>query len=351
MTDSRKDKSRIPVIIGAAQFTQEKDVSQPLDPLGLMSRSGGLAMEDTGAPAIRGIIDTVCVISILCWSYKDAPLELANKLGLKPANKIYSKIGGNIPQTLVNKISRGIAPESRVYPMGGADFANIFYLSQRPSLHDSRPIKEAAASALTQAGLSLNDIDMFEIYSCFPCMIEIARREIGLAEDDPRELTVTGGLPFFVGPFNSYSLHAIATTVELIRHNPSLKIMVQANGGVNTNQSIGIYGAAPSPNPWMEQDNSTIQNDILKEALPEPVERANGNLTVQGYTILFNRQGKPEKGIALGRLDNGSRALAIIPGDEKILEDFEKIDLVGRSGQVSFDGTTGRNVLRLDSDG
>ncbi len=38
-----------------------------------------------------------------------------------------------------------------------------------------------------------------DLYSCFPVAVAIAAREIGLADDDPRGLTLTGGLPYFGG--------------------------------------------------------------------------------------------------------------------------------------------------------
>ena len=508
MKNSGIDKSRTPVIIGAAQYTQPKDTPDPLDPLGLMVKTGLLALNDAGdSKTLRGLIDAVYVISIWGWTYRDAPEELSNKLGLKPAGKLYSNTGGNIPQYLVNKAARaiargesravlisggesefslrrskregltlnwppretpdyidggtkknftsdiekhyglvmpleayailetalrgasvwnhkehfshmgallerysGIASENpyawsterlsaeeitsvtaenryinypyvkrfvssisvdqsasviitnediadrlgipagrRVYPTGGADIENIFYLTQRPKLYDSPPLREASRLALEQAGLNLDDIDAFDIYSCFPCMIEIARREIGLTDNDRRDLTVTGGLPFFGGPFNSYSLHAIVSAAERIRGNPSQKIMVQANGGINTKQSIGIYGSRPSSNPWTDRDDSAVIQTISKEALPEPVTQANGKLTIEGYTILFDRQGKPEKAICVGRLENGRRSFAFILPENRILEKFDEVDLVGMAGDVYFNSEKGHNFLKLES--
>jgi acetyl-CoA C-acetyltransferase len=40
---------------------------------------------------------------------------------------------------------------------------------------------------------------------------------VELATDDPRGLTVTGGLPYFGGPGNNYSMHAIAETLAQMR--------------------------------------------------------------------------------------------------------------------------------------
>ncbi|GAG54065.1 unnamed protein product, partial [marine sediment metagenome] len=142
-------------------------------------------------------------------------------------------------------------------------------------MYDSPAAKEGSRLALKQAGLKLEDIDFFDIYSCFPSMVQIIMNEIGLSVDDPRDFTLTGGLPYFGGPMNNYSMHAIIEAVNLIRENPSKKIMVVANGGYNTKQSFGIYGTEPPVIPWDERDDSEIQQSIFSKSLPDPIEDAN----------------------------------------------------------------------------
>jgi acetyl-CoA C-acetyltransferase len=129
--------------------------------------------------------------------------------------------------------------------------------------------------------------------------------EIGLTKDDPRDLTLTGGLPYFGGPWSNYSLHSIITAIDLIRNDPSLKIMIVANGGYNSKQSFGIYGMDPPNYPWRQRDDILIQQSILKDILPKPLEEANGNIKVDGYIIAYNRSGQPEKGIIIGTLETG----------------------------------------------
>lgn len=83
--------------------------------------------------------------------------------------------------------------------------------SFHPYFHPHSPSPSATGVALRQAGLSLPQIDLLDLYSCFPSAVQVAQRELGLSQDDPRPLTVTGGLPFNGGPFNNYVMHAIAT--------------------------------------------------------------------------------------------------------------------------------------------
>jgi acetyl-CoA C-acetyltransferase len=205
--------------------------------------------------------------------------------------------------------------------------------------------------ALEQAGLTLEDITVFDIYSCFPSAFEIARREIGIPEDDPRDLSVTGGLPFIGGPGNNYSMHAIAAVVDLIRKDRSRKAMVTANGWYLTKHAIGIYTGTPPVHPWNDRDDSLTQHAIDAQALPMPVEKASGSLIVEAYVIRHDNAGKPIQGTIVGRLKNGSRALAVIDADPDGLLLMEKIELVGKQGDVRYDEAIGKNIARFTISG
>jgi acetyl-CoA C-acetyltransferase len=189
---------------------------------------------------------------------------------------------------------------------------------------------------------------VFDLYSCFPSAFEIGRREIGIPDDDPRDLSVTGGLPFFGGPGNNYSMHAIAAAVDLIRKDRSQKAMVTANGWYLTKHANGIYAGSPSMNPWTDRDDSPVQRSIDARALPQPVERAAGSLLVEAYVIRHDDAGKPLKGTVIGRLEEGNRTLADIDANQEELLQMEKFELVGTKGDVRHDQATGRNTVRFN---
>jgi acetyl-CoA C-acetyltransferase len=243
----------------------------------------------------------------------------------------------------------GISEDKWVYPTGGMDLNDIWYVTRRPCLHESPAIRNASRIALEQADITLDDIDKFDLYSCFPAAFEIARREIGILEDDPRDLSVTGGLPFFGGPGNNYSMHAIATVVDLIRKDRSHKAMVTANGWYLTKHSIGIYSGSPSTHPWGDRDDSPLQRSINAQALPKPIERASGSLLVEAYVIRHDNAGNPTKGTVVGRLGDGSRTLADIDAGPEELLYMEKVELVGKTGDVRYDKATLRNIVRFNS--
>ncbi len=180
-------------------------------------------------------------------------------------------------------------------------------------------------------------------------MVQIIRNALKIKEKDPRPLTITGGMPFFGGPWNNYSLHPVITAVDLIRKNSSLKIMQIANGGYNTKLSVGIYGKTPPLKPWSTDEFSKVQQEILKGELPKPVLEANGILTIEAYTIIFKKNGELDKGIVMGYLEDGSRTLAVLKEDSKTLEKLSQQELVGREFKVTHDYKTGYNYLKINN--
>jgi acetyl-CoA C-acetyltransferase len=260
------------------------------------------------------------------------------------ANNLVDQAGSIIITSEETAELLGINNKNWVYIMGGADFRNINEIYRRPRLDESPAIREGSHLALEQAGLTLNDIDKFDLYSCFPSIVEITMNEIGINEEDPRDLTITGGLPFYGAPLSSYSLLAIINTFDAIRTDPSLKVMVVANGGFNTKQSIGVYGSQPPKIPWGTRNDSEIQNSILEKELPEPVEKANGKIKIDGYSIVYERTGEAKRGVVVGTLENGIRSIAIVLEPE-LLSTFETQELVGKFCTVSYDSNSDRNII------
>jgi acetyl-CoA C-acetyltransferase len=240
-----------------------------------------------------------------------------------------------------------IIPEQWVYIMGGSDLKNIHEISKRHFLHTSPASRHGSKLALKQAGLKLDDIDAFDLYSCFPSIVEIMMNEIGIQEDDSRQLTLTGGLPYFGGPWSNYSLHAIVKAIKKIQQQNNLKIMVVANGGYNSKQSFGIYGNNPPKIPWNDHTFEHLQGEILKKSLKDPVEKANGQMTVEAYTLSYNRDQVPKEGIAIGKVDKKTRTIAYITEDIETLLELEKVPMIGKSFPVYFDKNLNHNVLKV----
>ena len=197
---------------------------------------------------------------------------------------------------------------------------------------------------ISQSGIDLDEISHFDIYSCFPSAVQIACNEIGLPHLDERGVTVTGGLPFFGGPGNNYSLHAIAEMVETLRKGGSGHGLVTANGMYLTKHSLGIYSTEPPENSWREIDSSPLQKEIDSAPRLSIASSPAGKATIESYTVSFGREG-PKKGIVIARNPAGERIVANTGVDENILDQLLVQDPIGCSGNIHVQD--GVNILEL----
>ena len=211
----------------------------------------------------------------------------------------------------------GIDESKWVFLHGQADLRDRNLL-ERKHLGEGPAAVTAVRLALEVAGLSLDDIDFFDFYSCFPIAVSNIIEKLGLSPDDPRGLTLTGGLPFFGGAGNNYSMHAIAEAIGRVRANPGSYALVSANGGVVSKTSVGIYSTTPTE---LKADNSDeLQLEINALDSPPHVAHPNGWATIETYTVVHRRVGD-KTGIVIGRLDDGSgRFLSqVAPGDDELM--------------------------------
>lgn len=241
-----------------------------------------------------------------------------------------------IMTTTENARRLGIPESKWVYLHGGQDGHDLWFVSERPDLAESPAIKFCVEDALRQAGLGLGEIDFFDFYSCFPCMPRISRRMLGIADDDPRPMTITGGLPYFGGAGNNYVMHSIAEAMALCRADRNKFGMITSNGYYCTKHGIGIYSGQPPSRDWSRTPPEQFQREM---ALPAPLEtnpEPSGEFTVESYTVWHSREGEPETGILVGRASDGRRAWAQTPkGARELLDAMEREEWVGRRGKIS----------------
>lgn len=243
--------------------------------------------------------------------------------------------------TLATARELGVPEEKLIYLRGAADAHDSWYLSEREYLHRSPALEAAAAAALGQSGISLDDMQLFDIYSCFPSAVQIACDAIGLSSDDPRGVTLTGGLTLFGGPGNNYSLHAIATMVEQLRARGAASGLISANGGYLTKHAVGVYSTERPEGGWSPPDCEALQATLDAADRPVLVAQGEGEMTVDGYTVRFEGA-EPAIGIVLGRLADGSRCLAHTEAKAEVFEQLMAEDAVGLKGRVQPEAAINR---------
>jgi len=99
-----------PVIAGVGQLTNRpRSVEDAIEPVEMMTGVARTAERDAGVAGLLAQVDSVQVVNMLSWTYADAPGLLAARIGARPTHKVYSGIGGETPQRLVNETAAAIA--------------------------------------------------------------------------------------------------------------------------------------------------------------------------------------------------------------------------------------------------
>jgi acetyl-CoA C-acetyltransferase len=215
--------------------------------------------------------------------------------------------GAAVLLTSVGRARELGVPEDRFVYLHGAADARERTPIERQDLSASPASVLAAKTALDRAGVGIGAIDLFDLYSCFPIAVFNVRDGLGMPADDPRALTITGGLPYFGGAGNNYSMHGIAQVAQALRARPGTLGMVTANGGFLSKYSVGIYSTRPAQAP--EFDDSDLQAEVDAWPAP-PLAPGIGEGVVETYTIDYSRGPEPV-GIVVGTLlDGGARFVA-----------------------------------------
>lgn len=235
----------------------------------------------------------------------------------------------------------GVPQAKRVYLHGCAQGDDHWYISDRYEFHRSPAIRNIVAKTFEMARemagtpVGIDDVGMFDLYSCFTSAVEIACQEIGLDEDDARGLTVTGGLPYFGGPGNNYVTHSIAEMVHRVRAKPGRFGLVTANGNYVTKHAAGLFSTKPIVKPWQREQPRLLQTYLAGLPKPAFTQTPSGPARVETYTVIHGKDG-PEMGIVFGRLNEGNvRFVANTPADPAFLMEFQARDQLGRPGIVS----------------
>lgn len=234
----------------------------------------------------------------------------------------------------------GVPEEKWVYLHGHSDMTEQGVLD-RVDLGASPATVHAVREALRVAQIGVDDISTFDLYSCFPFPVFVACEALGIDGDDPRGLTVTGGLPYFGGPGNSYSLHAIAETAAQMRDRPGQYGLVGANGGTMSKYSVGIYSTLPAD--WRNDDSERLNADVATLPAVAVTERPEGRATIETYSVRYDWPVRT--GIIVGRLDSDNSRFLAISEDEDLVALMSDGDPLGVAIAVRPDDKVNRATL------
>jgi acetyl-CoA C-acetyltransferase len=226
-------------------------------------------------------------------------------------------------------------PESRwIHLHGGGDANDLWHIRDRVDFHSSPGMALAFDEALTQARIDPTALGPMDLYSCFPAAPQFAAAILGFPADGSRPLTVTGGLPYFGGAGNNYSMHAIATMIARLRAAPDALGLVSALGWYMTKHAVGIYGAATPSRPWRRPERAAQQARVDGLDHPTCIAAAEGRARIETYTVLHDREGVAHEAIVVARLENGDRIFANVDPDRALFATLEREEMVGAPGWV-----------------
>ena len=287
--------------------------------LGSSREAYPLAMGELFAPFTRVAAGNPHAMSREVHSAQDlATVTAANRLTSDPfprrmVARDQANQGAAVLMTSVGKARELGVPEDRwVYLHGGADARERLPLD-RADMSRGPAAVLAARRALEVAGVVAGDIDVFDLYSCFPIAVFNVRDGLGIGADDARPLTVTGGLPYFGGAGNNYSMHAIASMMRVLRAEPGALGLVSANGGFLSKTSTGVYSTTPAA--WRGFDSVALQAEIDGWSAPDLSQGAQTGL-VETYTIDYAP--RAPVGVVVGRSAGGERFVAMSDAEDVV---------------------------------
>ncbi|KAF2013187.1 hypothetical protein BU24DRAFT_424190 [Aaosphaeria arxii CBS 175.79] len=254
----------------------------------------------------------------------------------------------------------GIPQNRWVYPLAGAGTKDSDGFWQRPDFHSSPSISLSIDAALLAAGTAKAEIDLFDIYSCFPIVPKLAAQHLGIPlpgdttaanEAQRKSLTLLGGLTSFGGAGNNYSMHALAEMTRAIRDGKGKKGLVLCNGGVLSYQHVVVLSKEARDGGYLEAN--PLEGKAIAEG-PALASDADGEAVVETYTVEFKRDGSPLRGHVVGRLKSDGRRFLANHGDERTLRVMAEgaVEIVGKKGWVKQDADRkGRGLFVLENVG
>ena len=198
----------------------------------------------------------------------------------------------------------GVPKDRWVFPLVGLSSSHMLPVVRRAELHRWPAMRVLADAAAAHLGHALSDIEVAELYSCFPVAVRVQQRELGLPVDGTP--TVTGGMAFAGGPFNSYVLQSIPAVVRRLREDGGRGLVTSVSGFL-TKPGLGVWSTEPADRPPLIADLADRAAEAT--AAVASVSSHTGPATVTTYTVTYEGR-DPTTVVALCDTPDGDRVVA-----------------------------------------
>ena len=266
---------------------------------------------------------------------------------LTVANASVNQGAAFIVTSLARAKAAGVAETRLVYVGRGAAAREPGDVLARDRLDRSLSLDASLRGALAFNGIGSGELDLVELYSCFPVMPKLARRTIDWPVD--RQMTVFGGLTFGGGPVGNYMSHAIASMTEGLRESGRHGLLFGNGGFATTTHCMVISRDAAIASQGAHDPSVQDQADAQRGPAPAFLETYSGEAAIETYTVFYDREGAAKSGVIVGRTPKAERFLAYVAGEDAetiaFLTDGQR-EPVGARGRVVTDAE-GANHWRL----
>lgn len=177
------------MLVGYGQVNQ-RDENPEVSPIDLMVD----AARNAADPRVLEAVDSVRVVNLLSWRYRDPGLLLAQRLHADNASTRYTGVGGNTPQSLVNEACRDIqnGRAEVILIAGGETWRTRSRLRAKgvrpdwPRQDESVPMAEGADEGVPMAGPAEIKINLDRPAFVYPMFEQALRIAAGESDEEHR---------------------------------------------------------------------------------------------------------------------------------------------------------------------
>ena len=229
----------------------------------------------------------------------------------------------------------GVAEQRWLFPLAAAENNHMTALSARGELHRCHGMRMAVECALDSGGTTLAEVDLLDLYSCFPSALRLQLEELGLGRGLMPPPTITGGMHFAGGPLNNYVLQATARMAMRLRNGDGRRGLISCVSGILHKQAAALWGTEAPTVPFRSEEISAAVADAQTTHRQHPDYC--GAATVIGHTVNCNRDGKPQQAAAICEGGNGERTVAC-SGDAALIAAMMAENWCGRAVAIRAAG-------------
>ena len=231
----------------------------------------------------------------------------------------------------------GITEEHLVYVWGGAAACEHADFVSRSQYQRSIAMETALKAGQELCAANNRELELVELYSCFPCIPKMARRNVDWTLC--KSATVTGGLSFFGGPYNNYMTHAAAAMTRELRRRKQHVGLLYGLGGFATKHHSLILASTPPVAEVRPGYLLTAAGGHFSGEAPRIDESFVGDARLETYTVLYDREGTADRAVVFARTSDQSRVLAQVDRSNARTLDLltsSAASMVGQVGRISL---------------